>query len=380
MPRNRGDIRGTGARQVRVTANLKALTVEELRGRKRAMHLAAFDYANAETARTLARIAREGGAAERLRRDPIQSDEVRSWLRVGGKEENLSGCVIAGGRVTFTVEGLLWKLRRDCEAVRARHAAAAAGRFTEDGAYRALAGEMLATGAAAVSNLRWYLEDAGVQAETLMRLSLMGGHRSYLACLERTMPAVGEERVAVAERLCRALGVMLEDVNESDADGLTLLMRAATNGAGARVLRSLAAARADLEARDGEGKTALYMAASLGQADVVAELGRLGADVNAAALPGTFDTTPMCIAAYAGHVDVVEALGRLGADVNRAALDGRTPVYAALYMGHTAAVEALGRLGADVNKANRSGRTPSAIAREKGHAELAAALRRLGGR
>jgi hypothetical protein len=365
---------------VRITANLKALTVEELRGRKRAMHLAAFDYANAETARTLERIAGVEGAEERLQRDPLRvHPSVDRWLKIGGKEENLAGCVVADGSVTFTVKGLLGKLRRDCEAVRARHAAAAAERFAGDGAYRAMVGEMLATGAAAVSCLRLYLEDPGSPMEARMRDSLMTGHRGYLGYLARTLPAAGEERAAAAARLCRALGAMRESSNERNAEGLTPLMHAAADGAGSLVLRSLVAARAELEARDVDERTALYIAAEGGHADVVEALGRLGADVNAVAYQG-FDATPVFIAAQEGHVDVVEALGRLGADVNRATLDGRTPVFVAAADGHTAVIEALGRLGADVNRADNDGWMPLEWAREKGHLEVAAALERLGAR
>jgi hypothetical protein len=362
---------------VRITANLKALTVEELRGRKCAMHLAAFDYANAETARTLERIADEEGAEERLQRDPLRDFSVNQWLNTGGKEENLAGCVVADGRVTFTVKGLLGKLRRDCEAVRARHAAASAERFAGDEAYRAMVGEMLATGAAAVSNLRLYLEDTGRQMESQMRDSLMTGHRAYLGYLARTLPAAGEERAAAAGRLCRALGAMEASADERDAEGLTLLMRAAADGAGSLVLRSLVAARAELEARDVEERTALYFAAQGGHADVVEVLGRLGADVNAVAYEG-FDVTPVCQAAQEGHVDVVKALGRLDADVNRARLDGCTPVYCAAYMGHTAVIEALGQLGSDVNRTDDVGWTPLERARENGHMEAAAVLERLG--
>jgi hypothetical protein len=363
---------------VRVTANLKALTVEELRGRKRAMHLAAFDYANAETARALERIAGEEGAEERLQRDPFRVHPMDQWLKEGGKAENLAGCVVADGRVAFTVKGLLWKLRRDCEAVRARHAAVAAERFAGDGAYRAMVGEMLATGAAAVSNLRLFLEDPGSSMENRMRGLLMTGHRRYLGYLARTLPPAGDERAAAAVRLCRALGAMEASADERDAEGLTPLMRAATDGAGSLVLRSLVAARAELEARGVSERTALFFAAEGGHAEAVEVLGRLGADVNAVANRG-FDSTPVFIAAQEGHANVVEALGRLGADVNRATLDGRTPVYVAAVKGHTAVIEALGQLGADVMRANQGG-TPFEKAREKGHLEAAAALERLGSR
>ena len=332
---------------MRINANLKAATVEELRGRKHAMHLAAFDYANAETARTLARLAAEGCAEERVARDWTRSMPVQDWLHDGGKEEDLVGCMVAGGTVTFTVEGMLGKLRRACAAVRARHAAVPAERFSADGVYRALAEEMLVTGAAAVSCLRWYLEDTGKGVEHIMRVPIVTGHRVYLGFLERTLPAVGEVRVTAAGRLCRARGAMERSPDEVDAEGFTPLIRAAANGAGARVLRSLVAARANLEARDGGllKSTALWWAANMGNSEAVVELGRLGADVNTLGQPGFLDGTPFMIAAFEGHTGVIEALGRLGADVNRADKYGRTPLQIAYDMGQSEAAAVLEQLG-----------------------------------
>ena len=62
---------------VRVNANLKAATVEELRGRKQAMLLASFDYSLAETDRELERIAREGDAQQRLQADPFREFDLQ---------------------------------------------------------------------------------------------------------------------------------------------------------------------------------------------------------------------------------------------------------------------------------------------------------------
>jgi hypothetical protein len=95
---------------VLIHANLKSLTVEELTGRKKDMHLAAFNYSLAETVRDLERLAREGKAEERLARD-----STRVWKGV-----------------THTMAGLLGKIKGDCEAVAARHAAVAPERCALD--------------------------------------------------------------------------------------------------------------------------------------------------------------------------------------------------------------------------------------------------------
>ncbi len=364
---------------VHINANSKGLTVEELETQKKDMHLAAFRYLLAETARDLAHIAEEERAEDRLARDPLRVIDLQRWLEAGGRLEWLLPGMTDGTEVTFTVAGLVGRIVAQGEVVLARHAAVAPERYNNDEAFRQTVTEMLETRAAAVATLRGYIEDPGLAMECVMRDTITARQRAYLAFLERTLPAEGEARVAAAGRLCRAMGAMKASVDEVDVEGLAPLMRAAADGAGVRVLRCLVAARADVNARDAfDGRTALYIAAECGHAETVEALARLGCDVHATAEPGVFDCTPMWIAAQEDHTAVIEALGRLGADVNRASNDGRTPMNIAAENGHTAAIMALGRLGADVNRACRSGWTPLANALDEGHAEAADALRRLG--
>jgi hypothetical protein len=364
---------------VRVSANLKARTVEELRTQKKDMHLAAFRYLLAETARDLERIAEEERAEDRLQRDPFRVYDLQVWLRTGGREEWLLPGMSDGTRVTFSVAGLVVRIVARCEEVLARHAAVAPEEYNDDEAYRHTVAEMLDTRAAAVSTLRGYIEDPGDQIQSVMRSTITARHRAYLAFLERTLPAAGEGRAAAAGRLCRAMGAMRSSAKEADAEGLTPLMRAAADGAGGRVLRCLVAARADVDAREARlDRTALFLAAQFGHAEAVEALARLGGDVNATLKPGVMDATPMFIAAQEGYTAVIEALGRLGADVNLAAKDGRTPVNLAAQGGHTAAIEALGKLGADVNRAAMDGRTPVYAAAQQGHTAAIEALGKLG--
>ena len=108
-------------------------------------------------------------------------------------------------------------------------------------------------------------------------------------------------------RLCRAMGLFQMDVEEVDAEGMTPLMRAAASGMGARAVRALMAAGANVNAADGFGQTPIYLAAQYGHAEVVAELGRQGADANAAAFPdeeAAANLTPMWIAAQARRRDL----------------------------------------------------------------------------
>ena len=331
---------------VRVSANLKALTVEELRTQKRDMHVGAFRYLLDEARRELDRIAREEGDLEaRIMLDKWRVHQLKRFLEVGGRAEDLLPGMSDGTTITYTAAGLLARLAGAVEAVAARHAAVPPGRFADGEAYRALVAEMHDAAAAAACALRWYLEDPCAQAQTVMRFSLPELRRRYLGFLERTLPAEGAARAAAAGRLCRALGAMGAAADEADAEGLAPLLRAAADGAGARVLRGLVAARADVNGRDAQGRTALYLAAGAGHADAVEALARLGGDVDSARTHGV---TPTFIAAQEGHVAVIEALGRLGADVNRARSDGCTPLVMARQQGHTAAADALRRLGASL--------------------------------
>ena len=72
---------------------------------------------------------------------------------------------------------------------------------------------------------------------------------------------------------------LAQDVNWSDHEGETLLMKAADRGNAAEVQRLLAAG-ADVNAKDFDGETALMVAADDGHAAVVKLLLAAGADVN----------------------------------------------------------------------------------------------------
>jgi hypothetical protein len=170
---------------VRINAN-KELTVDELHTQKKKMHVNAFRYQLAETARDLQRIAEDEGAHNRLEDDPSKKCDLQDWLRTGGKLECLLSGMSDGTQVTFTVAGLLARIRRQCKAVLERHETMDPERYNDDEAFRHTVTEMLETRVAAVSTLRGYIEDPGALMEAMMKATLMGCHRGYLSFLERT--------------------------------------------------------------------------------------------------------------------------------------------------------------------------------------------------
>ena len=87
---------------VRVKVNLKALTVEELKGRKLTLHLAAFEYAIAETRRQLETLARDHNLEDRL--------AARWPLTYEGDPTTVMGLPMA--RLTPILESMLQRSHR----------------------------------------------------------------------------------------------------------------------------------------------------------------------------------------------------------------------------------------------------------------------------
>ena len=318
---------------VRVNANLKSLTVEELRGRKRGMHLAAFEYARKELGRELRRVLEgvgAGAAAQRLARDPFREMKLKEHVNDGGSEGLVRelGLVGEDGVVRFTLEGLVGGLERAVGAVHARHEGVSAREYAEDDeVYRGLVEEMMASVRGAVCGLRLYLEDPSKQLQDVMRLGLGALRRGYVNLRWKGMARrSGEERAAVARGLCLELGLMRGSLEEEDGDGYAPLHRAAADGAGARSLQCLVAAGADVNRAKNTGATPVWIAAQEGHAEAIEALARLGADVNRANNTGA---TPVYIAAQNGHAEAIEALARLNTNVKRAEENGATPVYIA---------------------------------------------------
>lgn len=104
------------------------------------------------------------------------------------------------------------------------------------------------------------------------------------------------------------------DAKDAREDGVTALMRAASEGA-PKTVRLLIERGADMSATDFAGKTALHYAAnysaSVGCLERIQQLVDAGADVNARSHSGD---TPLICAARAGWVPVVRLLLAAGAD------------------------------------------------------------------
>ncbi len=231
--------------QVRVNANLGARPMDEVLSQKKRGHLASFKYLLVEVERELRRIADEENADERLQAD-------------------LTPKILGENPVDVLVKGIV----QDMERVMRSHDTVEYERYTDDGTFRRLVTEMLDAGTMAVSKLRLYLEDKSQLLLSVVNMPLREAHRALISFLWRSMAAFdGEQRRAVALRLCRLQGLVLERIDEINQDGEAPLASATASGTvSAPAIRLLAVAGAALDG------TALRAAAQYGNADSILAL------------------------------------------------------------------------------------------------------------
>jgi hypothetical protein len=128
---------------VRVNANLKTATVQELEGQKRAMHLASFDYLLDELQRDIEKACEENGTEKRL------VEEENNWL-------------------DFSVRYLQTSIVEQCREVYLRHAEASNNQYLVDEIYRSFVIEMIECKVHTFSKLHLWLDDAKQQLISLI--------------------------------------------------------------------------------------------------------------------------------------------------------------------------------------------------------------------
>jgi hypothetical protein len=189
---------------VRINANLKTLTVEEICAQKKTAHLAAFDFLVDELARDLGDLA-EGAAAEaRAAADPHAAAVSRFQL---------AGRIVA-----------------QCREVRERHAGLGAEEYLDDDAYRTLVAEALAAKEMGKDKFALWLHGTE-PARWLLDRGLRACQREWNVLRERRLATLeGEGLAALALELCRSKGLVRNGTGERDSYGEVPLLTAAANG------------------------------------------------------------------------------------------------------------------------------------------------------
>src|SRR5262245_5883198 len=156
------------------------------------------------------------------------------------------------------------------------------------------------------------------------------------------------------------------DVNARQPDGATALHWAVyANDAETTAL--LIRAGANVNVTNDHGVSPFAIAAREGNANILGQLMKAGADPNDKLNEVNAGETPLMHAARGGGVDAVRLLLLAGARVNaRESWNGQTALHWAAAEGRGAVVETLIELGADIHQQSNAGSTPFMFAVRKG--------------
>ena len=271
---------------VRINANIKTMTVDEIMGQKKAMHLASFRFLIDELRRDLERVAEERDAQGRWERD-----ESKTWVA----EEDGAFMTVASARQLLLAQ---------CEEVHARHGLVPADAYSSDETVRFLVNDMLECKGMAMHKFLLWLEDPNERIVEVFHggnfvgtvpgdgggcgfgppYSLRQAHRLFLGLLARQVEqSAGEAKQAAALRLCRAKGLVREDPNERNEVDEPLTLARMQDGVLLDDLKLLLQAKAD-------PNPVLGLAAQTGRADFVRSLCLHGGVATGAALESAVDS------------------------------------------------------------------------------------------
>ena len=205
----------------------------------------------------------------------------------------------------------------------------------------------------------------------------------------REAPQWTEERRMIALEACKAVGAVMEHLEERNEMSETPLIREAADGNAKNVLLLLeAGADVDSQQMNNIGFTALNQAgctiqlhslsylqllislhgltAYFGHPQCIIHLLKFRAEVDSLDMYGG---TPLVAAALNGEVECVQALLDASANVNHATTNLNTPLMKAALNGHVACVRVLLGWGADATKTNNVNITAKQLALKSMEAE-----------
>jgi hypothetical protein len=301
---------------LRVNANLKGLTLEQLRSQKKDRHLSSFRSMVDEVRKELGELAGSEEAAERCAKDANRQYDVK-----------------------VNCHELVDKILAACNDCLKKQVEIPVEDYEDEAVFRGIVTRALETREMAVSKFRWWLKSTRRMSD-VQDTPHTRAHREWIMWRERRVDAIPseDERRKELFSLCKLKGLVFNSLDERNELGEGPLHRAAAEGASKRSLRLLVKAKANLEERDGHERTALLLAALNGHTETVQQLLEMRADIGATR---RFGGTVLMSAAQNGHVETLEFLCRARADVNACHSTGWNAVMAAARYGHTEAVGVL---------------------------------------
>jgi hypothetical protein len=325
---------------VHVNINLKTETVDELKEKKKRMHLS--------SARLLA-----DEVKSELERN-LQSDDIKQRYQQDQFKTHMS--------VSYTVETFSRTINDQCDAILKRHSSLSVTDYVDDNVFRSLVTEILNMKSWAREKWNLWLRDTAEYICFVQQYSLLECHRFWLAhlrkCVRNSQPHSIERRLACLEFLQSKGLVRRNACGEFNADGEDVIMVAGGDGWSANDVEALLEAGADVAAADGNGQTSIWNAASCGHAVTLNALlaggGVADSCINSNQRNvslGQAGASALWIAACNGHSDCVQILIAANADLDKESSDHQmTPVYMASQNGHLACLQALVNARANLSK------------------------------
>ena len=199
---------------VSVNINLQTLTVEQLRGKKKSMHITAFKSIIDETRQWMQAYAEEGGRVEARKATDKQYDDGKGGLDISTF-------------ISYTLDQM--------QVIKDEHAELPDDDYVNDLKYKALVTRMLSSQAWAKQKLFLWLENPDLIINDVGYNSLKSTHRQWLSFLKQRKHSVAgagtDERKAAAVKILQCKGLMVSDnVSTEDADGEPLIYVAAADG------------------------------------------------------------------------------------------------------------------------------------------------------
>jgi hypothetical protein len=276
---------------VRVNANLRTETVEELVEKKKRMHLTSAQLLADEVKGELERQAASTESLERKKKDLFawQSDVLQVFCS---------------------------KINAHCEAIVERHRSTDAADYVNDNTFRGLVSDILNMKSWAQEMWQLWLKDESRHIRHVQDVSLAACHRMWLSHLRKLIreaaPGSDERRLACLQLLQSKGLAKAAAQGELNADGEDLIVAAGADGWSADDVSALLGAGADVATADANGKTGVHSAANYGHVSTLKVLLGAGGDVNGCMNEGK---SALYIAALNGHMDCIEELTASKADV-----------------------------------------------------------------
>ena len=287
---------------VRVNANLGADTVDQLREKKKEMHLASARLLADEVKQEVEQLAASVESLERKKRDSSAQFREEAYQEFSAK------------------------IYEQCDAIVERHRNTPAVDYVNDYSFRSLVSEILNMKSWAKEKWQLWLKDESKYIQHVINFSLLECHRQWLSYLRKRLRDVGsdsDERPSLCIELLRSKGLIKAAAHgEVNAEGEDLIVAAGADGWSAEDVRALVMAGADVATADENGRTGVWAAASCGNVSTLKALLAAGGDANTRCNESEMNSSmavagapALLVAAMNGQADCVVELIASKADV-----------------------------------------------------------------